>query len=1474
VRRHAKASSAGSTEGNGNNRVLRRRAFVTRGAFDDSKGSGARSGRHVQGLLTTLALAIFALALTAAPALATPKATTPVLSSPSYDEVHVEAEADVGGYGNLIAQYSTDQKHWTTGGSSEFTFEEGLVPFEADLTHLKASTTYFVRVLANSLIGGEGQAVSPEPNPSFTTLPADPPTVVAIDSASPQYTTAEVSGKVNRPATSHYFECNFEYVSDAQFTENQAKSQPGFKGASSIGCDQNPISTAGSPTVSAKLIELAAATKYHLRLSVESAGGSDSKANEFTTLAADPPSVEAVETTEVEYSTAEVSGKVNHPLKSDDVNCGFEYISDAQFNLNLSFEEPGFHNAPQVLCAQNPISTVGSPTVSAKLTGLAPATKYHLRLTVSNAGGSDSKEAATFTTLTAIPPSVLLINSATEVQYTSAKASGEVQRPAAKDPILNANCRFEYVTDKSFSETGFKNPGEAPCEPEGSIEKAGSSPVTANLAGLAPATKYHLRLTVSNAGGSDSKEAATFTTLTPTPPSVVLINSASEVQYSTAKVSGEVNRAAGADPAFNAKCRFEYVTDKSFKATGFKNPGEAECEPEASVEKEGASKANATLQGLHGATVYHLRLTVSNAGGSDSKEAATFTTLTPTPPSISIDDVTTFTATSAHFSGKVNPNGTEPAFEAFWHFQCTPSCGSPGGQTAADGSEHEIAVNTAVEPNTAYQVKLIASNDGGQNETTSKSFKTPALPPLAQTLFASEVKATSATLAAKLNAHNSTTAYQFEYGLDEDYGSFAPDSPASATVDNSNHEVTESLTGLQPEAAYHFRITATNTETDETVTGADRTFTTTPASGPKACPNEEVRAQQSSLNLPDCRAYEQVSPVQKNGFAAGAPGGRLSYAYAMADGSGIFYGSGGPMGAATRGLQEDSVSRRGPEGWSTVATLPAAKNMRLSVFGHQPLGALPSADLSKLFFFSANLNPPDNPEGESGALYLTGLDGSLNWITRPQIPNPEPPPGQIVGAPFWPLGGSPDLSTLYFWGQPTLIPADAARAGNGVWGLYEYSEGQLHSAATLPDGTEPPGGAAPASGGLHLSLEANYSTPEEYGNRVSRDGSTLFFISPDPGRGAPGRTELYVRRSGHSTLVSHASDGSPAPSGVSPVETLSSLFAARNGQNQYAYASPDGSSAIFQSIDALTASAPSDGSVKTYRYDVKTDTVTYLPGVGGATIVAASDDGSRFLFGGDGIKLWDNGAIKTIYSGSLTGGNGFSQIAPARAVASGSAFVFSTSARIPGFNGGGQVQIYRYDVNREKLSCLSCPPDDVTPSGEARLAYQRDGLNEGLIPTRGISADANRVFFDSSDPLVPGDANSVRDVYEWTPSGLSLISSGKGTTDSFYLDSSADGNDVFFATKEGLDSADNDSSSDVYDARVDGGFLKKAVVPCSGEACRSGASALPGVSTAATKSFEGAGNQPQTKPKRSKGHKKKHHKKAHKRAGHKRGGSK
>lgn len=197
----------------------------------------------------------------------------------------------------------------------------------------------------------------------------------------------------------------------------------------------------------------------------------------------------------------------------------------------------------------------------------------------------------------------------------------------------------------------------------------------------------------------------------------------------------------------------------------------------------------------------------------------------------------------------------------------------------------------------------------------------------------------------------------------------------------------------------------------------------------------------------------------------------------------------------------------------------------------------------------------------------------------------------------------------------------------------------------------------------------------------------------------------------------------------------------------------------------------------------------------------------------------------------------------ARVTGDGGTLLFSSRRPLTGYNNGNGgcggaacSELFRYRAGVEggvgRLTCVSCNPDrKVPPVNDALLTGKAEGAGESAEPvlTRNLSESGGRVFFDSADPLVAGDSdtganpsckpegNEVTgcDVYEWEADGeggchsesvdegcLYLISSGTSPEQSYFGDASASGNDVFFFTRQALAPSDEDSSVDVYDARV------------------------------------------------------------------------
>ncbi len=645
--------------------------------------------------------------------------------------------------------------------------------------------------------------------------------------------------------------------------------------------------------------------------------------------------------------------------------------------------------------------------------------------------------------------------------------------------------------------------------------------------------------------------------------------------------------------------------------------------------------------------------------------------------------------------------------------------------------------------------------------------------------------------------------------------------------------------------------------------------------------------------------------------------GEGAFSIAAANGDAVVYFAGGAFAGATSApLLQPYVAHRGPDGWQSTAATPGALK-EVGTVARKIETLLVATETFDRFAFDSAGNTSyaaADPILDGLHIYLSESPAvEPTWLARPTIEEPIPAPGQHVAGENLPdlAGGTPDLSTVYFTYAGTLVPEDASRApnvdggkgrkgpeqGSDAWGFYEWHEGNLKAAGVLPDGSLNPFGAVPASlAGIRRDGKGyEHEQAEELDNEVSANGTRAFFVSPDPETstvtdsegcklagpctGEP--PELYVRETqpggGKRTLLVSRSElagheGEAAPEGASAVsdaaqEPSSSSFR----PSSYAFAAPNGSRVFFLSKSRLTSQAPADETLKEYEFNVETEALTYLPAVHGE-ILAASREGSSLLFDEtqaepQALDIWregaDGGQVTTVadlpgaimppseppFGGADTG------VDSARASADGSVFLFRTNSPIAGGfnNGGGYAQIYRYATDGEELTCVSCAPAGVAPSGNANVTYD-DYVEHSVTGHAGtpavqdslaISEDGERVFFDTPNALAPQAVDGQRNVYEWEDGRVYLISSGTSEEGSFVLSSSASGDDVFFATSQGLVPGDTDGAYDVYDARVPqpGDSSPLPASPCSGDQCQ-GPPSTPQLLTApASATFSGVGNE-------------------------------
>jgi hypothetical protein len=170
-------------------------------------------------------------------------------------------------------------------------------------------------------------------------------------------------------------------------------------------------------------------------------------------------------------------------------------------------------------------------------------------------------------------------------------------------------------------------------------------------------------------------------------------------------------------------------------------------------------------------------------------------------------------------------------------------------------------------------------------------------------------------------------------------------------------------------------------------------------------------------------------------------------------------------------------------------------------------------------------------------------------------------------------------------------------------------------------------------------------------------------------------------------------------------------------------------------------------------------------------------------------------------------------------------------------------EVFEYDAEVGTLVCASCDSNGARPLGSAFLgATLNERASTPFHQPRSLSNDGSRLFFSSPDPLAGSAGGSVK-LFEYEDGAIQPISGPEAGGEAMFLDASASGDDVFFATRERLVATDTDELLDVYDARVEGGLPVPSQSPsCGGGACQEPLTPAPLFTTPVSASFSGAGN--------------------------------
>ena len=659
-------------------------------------------------------------------------------------------------------------------------------------------------------------------------------------------------------------------------------------------------------------------------------------------------------------------------------------------------------------------------------------------------------------------------------------------------------------------------------------------------------------------------------------------------------------------------------------------------------------------------------------------------------------------------------------------------------------------------------------------------------------LSARNQTSTSAELAAEINPSGADTHYYFQYGTVNCETSPAsctdvPSPPGSNIGEGfSDQGVSIELEGLKASTTYYYRIIATNEHGQAEGAETFGSITTLPSA-------EAV--------LPDGRAWEMVSPPEKDGSGIEPLRNEGGLIQASEDGNSIAYIANGPIVPEAEGSRApyptQAIATRGASGWSSEQIVTPRVKGEGFIPGEAPEYRYFSPDLSFALVQPDNQapvepfeQPPLSPEATEKTIYIRD-DATRQY--QPLVTAANDTANTQFGGKLEFEGASPDLTHVVFGsGVPLTLGAAA--------GLYQWKSGMaLQAVSVLPDGTP---ALEPVLGAEGHNVRG----------AVSSDGSRVFWTG-ESGVQANGATETvrHLYMSDMRTNKTLQIDAAVPPI-VEPGEEESEVgFQAANNEGTRVFFTD--TARLTEDANLAPAPASPNNPADLYECEIteengkpactlhdltaahsakeSADVLDIVPGV--------SEDGSYVYFVANGVLapgaspghcvrnnteppppgatcslyLWHDGQTTFIASlsdedgpdwgRSEASGESGSFVEPAqnlsdltaRVSPNGEYIAFMSNQSLTGYDsvdtnpaahGAREEEVYLYKASSKLLVCVSCNPSGEPPHGVFDSEYADEGL--------GLLVDRRMDWANHPATAAPTAHWLAGSIPGWTPLGI------------------------------------------------------------------------------------------------------------------------
>ena len=429
---------------------------------------------------------------------------------------------------------------------------------------------------------------------------------------------------------------------------------------------------------------------------------------------------------------------------------------------------------------------------SVAVTDLEDGNQYYYQIECYSTASKKKCEVKSFSTLTALCPTVQTTQTASNITSTSAVSGGIVVSDGGV-PVTGRGVCWSTSQNPTISN-------------DKTTDGSGTGSFNSSIQGLTRNTTYYVRAYATNRKGTSYGDQYSFTTTADLP--TVTTTSVSSVTGSSAIGGGSITDDGGSS-----------ITARGICWSTSPNPTVGDNH---TTNGSGTGTFTGNMTGLTGGTTYYVRAYATNSAGTGYGDQVSFTT-SANSPVVTTSAVSNITSTSATCGGNVTSSGGSSVSGrgVCWSTSSNPSI-YDNHTTNGSGTGSFTSSLTGLTPGTTYHVRAYATNSIGTSYGTQVSFTTSATIPTVTTSSVSNITGTSASCGGNVTATGgaSVTARGVCWSTSQN----PTISNSHTTNGTGTGSFTSSIAGLTGGTTYYVRAYATNSA--GTSYGSQMSFTT------------------------------------------------------------------------------------------------------------------------------------------------------------------------------------------------------------------------------------------------------------------------------------------------------------------------------------------------------------------------------------------------------------------------------------------------------------------------------------------------------------------------------------------------------------------------------------------------------------------------------------------------------------------------